>query len=59
MKKVEGAEAELRGLRGDKYSQSTIKILRNALFSSDFTHFSIKVAGARDYVEGALAPATE
>ena len=38
---------ELRGLRGEGNVQSTIKILRNALFP-DFTQFSIEVAGALD-----------
>ena len=47
-KKVEGAEAGLRELRGDNNAQSTIKIFINALFSPDITHFSIKVAWAPD-----------
>ena len=55
-RKGEGAEAGLRGLRGEKNAQSTIKTLRSAFFSPEFTHFSIQVEGAPDQVEGASAP---
>ena len=56
IKKTEGADVGLRGLRNEKITQSTIKILRNVHFSPDFAHFSIKVERALDKLERLKPP---